>query len=79
VSLYVPIGFSLVPAIAFTALGFWGYFIGGCSGLSGCYVNPLADVYGDRKFIQFLLLSWGFGLLMVFSMAYQNLKTEVHE
>ena len=79
VSFYAPIGLALVPAIVFSVLGFWGYFIGGCSSLNGCFIKPLLDVYGDPKFFRFLLLFWGIGLVMVCAMAYKEFKPWIHE
>lgn len=78
-SLYVPIGFSLVPAIAFFPIAVWGYFIGGCADLNGCFIYPLFEIYSDQKFFRLLMLMSGVGLIMVFSMAYQNLKPWIHE
>ena len=79
VSFYFPSGFALVPALAFTPVGAWGYFTGGCSGLNSCLMNPLMDVYSSQKFLRILMLAWGIGLVMVFLMAYQNLKPEIHQ
>jgi hypothetical protein len=78
VSFYTPIGFALVPAIAFIPIGIWGYFIDGCSNLNACFINPMLNVYGDQKFFRLLILSWGIGLVMVVAMAYQNFKPDFH-
>jgi hypothetical protein len=79
VSFYFPVGFTLVPALAFTPVGAWGYLIDGCSGLNACLMNPLVDIYSSQKFLRMLMLAWGFGLIMVFAMTYQNLKPEIHQ
>lgn len=79
VSFYFPAGFTLVPALAFAPIGAWGYLTDGCLGLNSCLINPLMDVYCGQKFLRMLMLTWGCGLAMVFAMAYQNLKPEIHQ
>lgn len=79
VSCYTPIGFTLVPAIAFFPIGVWGYFIGGCSDLNACFINPLLNVYSDQKFFRLLMLFWGVGIVMVCALTYQNFKPEIQE
>ena len=79
VSFYFPVGFSLVPALAFIPVGAWGYLIDGCSDLNACLMTPLMDIYSSQKFLRMLMLAWGLGLIMVFAMAYQNLKPEIYQ
>jgi hypothetical protein len=79
VSLYTPIGFSLCLPIAFAPVAVWGYFIGGCSDLNRCFFNPLLDAYSDPKFFRLFMLMWMVGVVVVCSLAYKNLKPEIHE
>ena len=79
VSFYLPLGSALVPALAFFPVGVWGYLINGCADLDSCLINPLMDIYGSQKFLRALMFLWGCGLVMVFAMAYQNLKPEIHQ
>lgn len=79
VSFYTPIGFALIPAIVFMPIGVWGYFIGGCSDLNTCYIDPLLKVYSDQKFFRLLMLFWVIGVVIVCTLTYQNFKPEIQE
>ena len=59
--------------------GFFYYLSSVCHGLNDCLTQPAYEYLLREKTQRLLLLCWGIGLVMVFSMAYQNLKPEVYQ
>jgi len=59
--------------------GFFHYLSNLCHGLNDCLTRPAFEYLLREKTQRFFLFSWGVGLAMVFLMAYQNLRPEIHE
>jgi hypothetical protein len=59
--------------------GFFHYLSNLCHGLNDCLTRPAFEYLLREKTQHFFLFSWGIGLAMVSLMAYQNLRTEIHE
>ncbi len=79
-SLLFPVAILLL-GLVFEAIypGFFYYLSNLCHGLNDCIKKPALEFLLREKTQRLLLLSWGINLTMIFLMAYQNLRTEIHE
>ncbi len=80
ISFIFPISMGLLGLILDATLGGLGRYLNlSCFGFIDCIFNPAIEYLMQPKTWKLLLLCWGIGILMVCSIAYQNLKPWIHE
>lgn len=77
-SLYFPIGFILLMFCVAGVSALYRFYLNSWQQGSDLLWLALSGLF-SWQMIKFYLLAWGFGLLMVCSMAYSEFKPSIHQ